>query len=149
MYFPNQKQIIINRELVKKNAVRLFLCAYLDNLSEAMKNLTHTGFKVYLALMFNRNGYAIEFSPAYISQITGMCVDTARKGLKELEAKEYLIPTNKTKTIYNFYEVPQKQDEAHEIVNPFTGEVMYLTKQQTISIFGLTGIKLWEETENE
>lgn len=149
MYFPNQKQIKINRELVKKNAVRFFLCAYQDNLSEAMKHLTHTGFKVYLALMFNRNGYAVEFSPAYISQITGMCVDTARKGLKELEAKHYLIPTNETKTLYNFYEVPQAQEEAREIVNPFTGEVMCLTYQQAISIFGITGIKLWGESENE
>ena len=149
MYFPNQKQIKINREIVQKNAARFFLCAYQDNLSEAMKHLTHTGFKVYLALMFNRNGYSVEFSPAYVSQITGMCLDTARKGLKELETKHYLIPENDRKNLYNFYEVPQIQDETREIVNPFTGEVMYLTYQQTVSIFGITGIKLWGETENE
>lgn len=149
MYFPNQKQIKINRDLVKKNTAKFFLCAYQDNLSEAMKNLTHTGFKVYLALMFNRDGYSIEFSPAYVSQITGMCQDTARKGLKELEKKQYLIPANEKKTQYNFYEVPQRQEEMRELINPITGEIMYLTYQQTVGLFGITGIKMWGGAENE
>ena len=145
-YYPNQKQITINRELVKKNTPRFFLCAYQDNLSEAMKNLSHTGFKVYLALMFNRDKYAIEFSPKYVSQITGMCLDTARKGLKELESKFYLLPSNETKTMYQFYETPHEEGITKRIYDFNSGRFMNLTYQETMSKYGyVEGIRLWTE----
>lgn len=107
MYFPNQRQITCHRENVEKNSMKvnnLFLCVYQENLCEAMKNLTHTAFKVYVCLLFNRSGYTIEFSPAYINQLCGLHPDTIRKAFKELQEKGYVVAANETQTLFNFYE---------------------------------------------
>jgi len=106
MSVPYQKTIKIYKEKVKdwNNDGRFYLCCYQDNLQEAMQNLSHSGFKVYLALLFNKNYYKIDYSPQYISNITGMCLDTARKGLKELILKRYLVAKNEKETIFSFYE---------------------------------------------
>ena len=56
-----------------------------------MKSLTHSTFKVYTCLLFNKDLFTIEYSPSYISQLSGIHPDTARRAFKELEEKGYLI----------------------------------------------------------
>lgn len=92
MYYANQKQVTIKKEIVqesKKNQMP-YLIAYKANLEDAMKDLTATAFKVYVCLLCNRNNYTIEYSPEHISRITGICKDSARKALYQLEQKGYL-----------------------------------------------------------
>ena len=53
MYYANQKQITIKKEIVqgsKKNQMP-YLIAYKANLEDAMKDLTATTFKVYVCLL--------------------------------------------------------------------------------------------------
>lgn len=154
MYFPNQKQIKINRELVEKSNGRLFLVAFQDNISEAMITLSHTGFKVYMSLIFNKNNYCLEYSPKYVSQITGMCLDTARKGLKELQTKGYLIPTDDREKFYNFYEVRRYtkiniQKEKREFIDNDTGEVLNLTYAELLENIGneVEAKQIWRDAE--
>ena len=92
MYYANQKQITIKKESVigaKKNQMP-YLIAYKVNLEDAMKDLTATAFKVYICLLCNKNNYTIEYSPEHISRVAGICKDSARKALIQLEQKGYL-----------------------------------------------------------
>ena len=102
--YPNQKRIIIHRENIEKGKgnTRPFLIAYQDNLIYAMKLLTPAEFKVYLCLLFNKEGYSLDFSPEHIHEITGVCKDTIRKALNRLEELGFLEYDGNSK--YEFYE---------------------------------------------
>lgn len=55
-YYPNQRQVVINREIVSKGSTkRAYLVAYQDNIINAMTTLSGTAFRVYLCLLFNRD----------------------------------------------------------------------------------------------
>ena len=90
--YPNQKQIKVMRENVVNSKInnRPFLVAYQDNLKEAMLNLTPAAFKLYVCLLFNADGYKLRFSPENIHKMTGLCKDTIRKALTQLEQKGYI-----------------------------------------------------------
>lgn len=146
MSVPFQKTITIHKERVEKKTTRFFLCCYQDNLQTAMKTLSHTGFKVYLSLLFNRDGYCIDFSPAYVSQITSLCLDTARKGLKELIQKNYLVPANDKETIFNFYETPRANGSRMEIVDEYTGQIYDYSFEELKNDIGLIeASKIWRK----
>lgn len=155
MNYPNQRQITIHREAVNKNSVRLFLCAYQDNITNACKVLSHSCFKVYVALLFSKNGYSMEFSPKYISQLTGLCLDTIRKAFKELQEKGYILPANETGTLNDFYETPQSKAkinvvrEKREFVNNDTGEIMKLTYAELLDIVEneIEAKQIWEDAK--
>ena len=90
--FPNQKQVKIIREKVleSKENGRPYLIAYLDNLKEAMLLLTPAAFKVYVCLLFNANNFKLRFSPENIHKMTGLCKDTIRKAMTQLERMGYV-----------------------------------------------------------
>ena len=89
--YPNQKQVKVIRENVPKNTTnRAFLVAYQDNLKEAMLCLTPAAFKVYVCLLFNADGFKLRFSPENIRGMTGLCKDTIRKAMTQLEQRGYL-----------------------------------------------------------
>lgn len=100
----NIKTFIIHRNLPPKGTKDPFLCVYQDHLIQAMNNLTHTAFKTYLCLLFNKDRYAFSFSPEYISKIAGLHQDTATKNRRELEEKGYLVL--RSGDLYDFYETP-------------------------------------------
>ena len=149
-YIPNQRVIKINREKVVKGLSngRLYLVAYQDNLQTAMKNLSHTAFKVYVYLLFQKDGYSICYSPEYLRKQANMCKDTARKAIKELIDKGYIDETEKG---YDFYECPRKAPvikpigEVREFVDDETGEIVKYSYNQLVSIVGEEQAKeLWE-----
>ena len=149
-FIPNQKIIKINREKVVKgfSNQRLYLVAYQDNLLTAMKTLSHTAFKVYVYLLFQKDGYSICYSPEYIHKAANMCKDTARKAIKELIEKGYIDENEKG---YEFYEYPRKipvikpMGEVREFIDDETGEVLRYSYNQLISIVGEEQAKeLWE-----
>lgn len=53
--------------------------------------LTPAAFKVYVCLLFNADGFKLRFSPENIRKMTGLCKDTIRKAMTQLELKGYLI----------------------------------------------------------
>ena len=55
-----------------------------------MLDLTPAAFKVYIALLFNADGYNLDFSPEHIKNITGLCKDTIRKAMTLLEIRGYI-----------------------------------------------------------
>lgn len=147
MFYPNQKEVVINREMVNKSSTRLFLCAYQDNISNAMKILTHTAFKVYICLLFNKDKFSVEFSPAYLSQVSGLCLDTIRKAFAEMEKKNFIVAANETRTLFNFYETPQMKmmNERREIIDEYTGQIYNYTFEelkQAIGIFEAS--RIWQ-----
>lgn len=126
MYYPNQKQISIIRESVEKSKTngRLYIIAYQDNLIEAMNCLTPAAFKVYVCLLFNKDGYKIEFSPEHLSKLTGLCKDTVRKSIAQLIRCGYIEEQSTTRLVFNEKRAPQpdggttnKYDEIKVIKN--------------------------------
>lgn len=147
MRYFNQRKATIHRDLVKKNSGRLFLCIYQDNLINAMKDLGGSAIQAYLCLAFNKDGYKIDISPAYISKNCGICLDTARKALKELESKGYIIKDDNGN--YAFYErkIDQKRlfIEKREFTDVETGEIYELSYSELMNIVGETEAKgMWE-----
>lgn len=52
--------------------------------------------------MCNRDNYTLALSPKAIHEATGVCLDTVRKNLHELEQKNYI--THIKDNMYSFYE---------------------------------------------
>ena len=153
-FIPNQKIIRVNRERVDKvvSNGRNYLIAYQDNLLSAMKDLTHTTFKIYVYLIFHKDGYSIAYSPEYIHKQANVCKETARKAFKELIEKGYIIETSKG---FEFYEYPkyntklQANGEKREFVDSETGEIYHYTYDQLISAVGKERASvLWEGDSN-
>ena len=149
-FYPNQRSIRINKTKVEKSSGLAFACIYKENILEAMGNLKNSTFKVWLYLASNKNNYNLEYSPAYLSKVINISIQTAKNAFNELLNKGYLIKDETNKYRYDFYEKPIKREEVREILNPYTGEYMYLTYQTTIKMFGvLQGIKLWGDCGDE
>lgn len=140
-FIPNQKVIKINREKVIRGLTggRLFLVAYQDNISAAMKTLSPNAFKIYIYLLFQKDGYSVCYSPEYLHKAANMCKDTARKGINELIEKGYI---DKTERGYDFYEYPRRKPvikpmgEVREFIDDETGEVFKYSYNQLVAAVG-------------
>lgn len=108
MLYPNQRAITIHRETVK-NAKEPFLAVSNSNLFYAMNNLTNSAFKVYVYFLANKDKYQMGISPADIKNKTGVCIETARKAIKELELRKYIFLEEDFR--YHFYERPYLREK--------------------------------------
>lgn len=109
-WFPNQKQLKINREIVEqaKSSNRPYLVAYNDNILQAMCELSPSHFKVYMFLLMNKDGFRLEYSPKYIAEQVKISKDTAREAFKQMEMKGYFDRLTDSEYKYDFFEVPQR-----------------------------------------
>ena len=116
MFYPNQKQITIIRENVEKtkNTGRLYLIAYQDNLIEAMNLLSPAAFKVYVCLLFNKDGYKVEFSPEHLKRMTGLCKDTVRKAVGQLINCGYIEELKENKLVFHEERIIPKNYESSD-----------------------------------
>ena len=153
-FIPNQKVVKINREKVDKGtgSGRNYLIAYQDNISAASIALSHTGFKVYIYLLFNKDQFRIAFSPEHIHQVMGICNESARRAFKELLEKGYIEQNDKS---FSFYEYPQRKPnikpigEKREFVDSETGEVFVYSYNQLVAALGEEqAAALWESDSN-
>ena len=140
-FIPNQKIIRVNREKVDKVASngRLYLIVYQDNLLAAMRNLSHTAFKVYVYLLFNKDGYSVAYSPEYIHKQANICKETARKAFKELQDKGYIISSGRGLDFYEYSKQAAKLlpiGEKREFVDDETGEVFNYSYNQLVAAVG-------------
>lgn len=150
-FIAQQKHIKIIRQSVQKvkNNGRKYLIAYQDNIQNAMGELSHSAFKVYIYLLFNKTNFTLAYSPEYISKIANMCKQTSRKALKQLIQKGYLIQTDKYN--YDFYEVPilsaniKAREQQRQFIDNDTGEVYHYTLSELKQIVGdIRALALWE-----
>lgn len=155
LFYPGQRFIRVNREQVisSKNTGRNYLVCYIDNIKSAMADLSSSAFKCYLAFVMSRDQFILSYSPEMLSGITGIHKDTARKALKELIEKGYLVQYDDTH--YNFYEYPRfvpkrntEKEEVRTIIDQNTGEVFEYTYSQLRQFVNkeLADI-LWKEAE--
>ena len=101
-----------------------------------MRDLSASAFKCYLTLVMNKDNFELDYSPEYISSVASICKDTARKSMKELCEKGYLIQVDNKN--FNFYEYPRfvaKKEETidnekREIIDESTGEVYHYSFSQ-------------------
>lgn len=149
--FPNSRLITINKEQVRKNSIRFYICAYTDNVSEAMKLLTGAEFKIYIALLFNRNGYSLTYSPEYLSETTGICIDSCRKAFNSMVKKGFIVPINKAQTKFNFFETRKlaKASEKRYIADPSTGELFLMSYDDLVRVAGFSANDYWEKGVKE
>lgn len=157
MIYPNQRFIEIHKETVAQSKAtgRLYLIEYQDNIINACKDLSSSAFKVYIALILNKNLHRIDYSPEYIHQLTGLCRATAKKALVELEEKNYLI--QKDAKHYDFFDYPIAyiknnnsfdDGERRCIIDEYTGELYRLTyKELRQKVNENQANKLWQEAK--
>ena len=152
MEYANQRQVIINRDVVVKGGNgRAFVVAYNDNLIDAMQSLSHTAFKVYLCLLLNRDKYTLDFSPEYISKTASVHPETVRRAFRELIEKGFIIQLDDKH--YLFYEIPKKilnlkpQEEKRQFTDTDTGEIYYLTYKELVSYMGKDAVSMWQEAK--
>lgn len=147
---PNERIVKINKERVEKASGKAFACIYKDNITNACCDLKPSTFKIWVYLASNKINYELPYSPAYLSKVINVSIKTAKNGFTELQEKGYIIEDLERKNHYVFYEKPQEREEIKEIVNPYTGEILHLTYQQTVGLFGyITGISLWGGNQYE
>lgn len=102
--YANQKSFIIHREN-PLNSGKQYLALDTQHLAQASKLLTPVGFKLYLYLCSNKDGYSRDYSPRDFSNIYGVSYDSARKAPQNLIEAGYLVLAGGE---YHFYEEPQE-----------------------------------------
>ena len=153
-FIPNQKIVHINRERVVKGSTasgRLYLIAYQDNISAAMKDLSNSAFKIYIYFLFHKDGYSIAYSPEYLRKAANICKDTVRKAFHELQEKGYIIESDRG---YEFYEYPKYSanikpvGEQREFIDTDTGEIFRYSFDQLVSIVGKeAAVEMWGDND--
>lgn len=102
--YPNQKIIHIN-----KDASTDFLQVDKSSWMDACNELTYNGFKVYLYLAGNQDGFDLALSRKALQDNIVMHDNTYTKVIKELTEKGYLV--HKQGNIYDFYLIPHSSVE--------------------------------------
>ena len=80
-------------------------------LLKAMQELTPTNFEVWLYLASQKNNYTFAFSPAVVTEETGIKKSSLQEGIRVLIKEKYLIPRADNSNIYDFYELPREEVE--------------------------------------
>lgn len=112
---PNQKIISVLKDgKAVCDAQHIYLKAQKEAMFAAMKNLTPTNFEVWLYLASQSDNYTFAFSPAAITNETGIKKSSLQEGIRVLIREHYLIQRNDGSNIYDFYEVPRVEDPDQE-----------------------------------
>ena len=135
MIYPNQRWIKITKQNVIDKG-RPSTDIYVDTTQKAMQNLSASAFKVYIALILNKNGHRMDYSPECLHQITGLCRATASKSLKELQEKGYLILANNSEKLFYFYDIPEGESTP-------TGKINSVGEQNIYTILTEHNIKFY------
>lgn len=61
---------------------------------KAIKELSNVGFKLYMYMSKNSEGYEYDLSPSAVNKAVGMCKESYRKAFKELKAKGYIVQSD-------------------------------------------------------
>lgn len=157
---PNQREVLITREIPTKTNKKPYLAMYCERIEAAATNLTPVGFKLYLYLASNQDGYNGAFSSAHFSEKYGCDVKSAKTAFNLLIDKGYLTQSPNQKNLFIFNELPQTEQPiitlptgmASSLIkknfkDEETGQVLELTLNELIEICGgdaETANALWE-----
>ena len=145
MFYANQKEIKINRKKINSTNGK-YMIAYQDDIKAAMNSLSKSAFIVYIYLLFNKDGYKFDYSPAHIAGETGISKESARNALKELEEESYIV--NHGKNHYEFYEEKKTrlimEVKRKEFIDDETGEIFRYTYEELKNAVGEeNAAKMW------
>ena len=137
MYYPNQRNIEIHRKKISSLHGN-YVIAYQQDIIDAMNVLSKSAFIVYIYLLFNKEGYKFDYSPANVANKTGISTESARKAFKELEEECYIVPRGKNH--YEFYEKKKTRlvmsAKRKEFVDDETGEIFRYTYEELKNAVG-------------
>ena len=105
---PNQKSIITHKTV--SDDAHIYGKCNVDATMSAAKELSDRAFKLYVRLNLHQDGHTYALSPVAIQGDIGMSDKRYREAVKELIDKGYLVQHDKHKSLYIFYEYPQKDD---------------------------------------
>lgn len=124
---PNQKIISISCKAACDKE-HLYAKINKEALLQAMQKLTPTNFEVWLYLASQQNNYTFAFSPAAVTEETGLKKSALQEGIRVLIKEKYLIQREDNSNIYDFYELPKEEVE-EEIIN------IHINKEQQAAGF--------------
>ena len=105
---PNQKVVHVNRQKCDKN----FLQISKENWYAVNKDLGPYGLQLYLYIAGNKDGFDLALSQEAAEQEAGIKKTTYHSYVKALIAKGYLVPRKENSNIYDFYEIPKREEAA-------------------------------------
>lgn len=107
---PHQRTIQINKAPTDK--AHLYTANNLAAIDEAASRLqTFGGFKLYIYLAKNQNKYTFALSSKAFFDWCGLGIQAYRTAFNELVSQGYLVPDEKQKDLYAFYDKSQKQEK--------------------------------------
>ena len=107
---PNQKSVI-TKKTVSGAGAPYGICNVAAVLNAA-KRLSDRAFKLYIRMNIHQDGHTYALSPAEILQSIGMSDKRYRDAVNELIEKGFLVQTEKSKSVYYFYELPTASTDA-------------------------------------
>ena len=107
---PNQKSVITKKTI--SDAAHPYGIFNITATLNAAKQLSDRAFKLYVRMNLHQDGHTYALSPAEIFQSVGMSDKRYRDAVNELIEKGFLVQTEKSKSIYYFYEFPTVSTDA-------------------------------------
>jgi len=111
MSYPNQRKLYIRKPLAPQAP---FVGLNKDLMVTVYKDLKGVSFYLYLCLLSNKENYGFDYSPAYMEKWFGLDESSARRAIKILDSKGYIIPINENSRLYNFNYMPEHIKKAIE-----------------------------------
>ena len=108
---PNQKVVHVNRQKCDKN----FLQISKENWYAVNKDLGPYGLQLYLYIAGNKDGFDLALSQEAAEQEAGIKKTTYHSYVKALIAKGYLVPRKENSNIYDFYEIPKREEDKRAV----------------------------------
>lgn len=117
MSVPNQKKVIIKKEICDKN--NLYATINMNALEKAMNDLSGEAFKLWIYFSKNQNNYTFDLSQKAAEKY-GIKKSTYYDNIKVLIKKGYLQQREENSNIYYFTEIAfseiRKQEEQKEYI---------------------------------
>lgn len=104
----NQYRIVIRKPEHYGDA---FFVANRANTNEAFKNLTKSGFGLYIWFLQNKSNYSFDLYSVKVQKDIGISARTYDNAVRELKEKKYLVYQGKDaqgRLTYYFYDAPQE-----------------------------------------
>lgn len=108
---PNQKSIITHKTV--SDDAHIYGKCNVDATMSAAKELSDRAFKLYVRLNLHQDGHTYALSPVAIQADIGMSDKRYREAVKELTDKGFLVQQEKYKSLFVFYEFPQRDDKKY------------------------------------
>ena len=145
-HYPNQKHFTINR-INPLMAKKQYLSITCENIAEASRRLSgEIPFKFYLYLCSNQDNYSFDYSPQHFANIYGVSLDSARRAPEKLIEAGYLVPSEKHKNGFDFFEIPQEKKTSIKIN---IVEEKRLFEQEDGSMKAMTYLEVYNELKEQ